>query len=72
MIVILTESKSFGAAGLHDEGGCSHEREETARNDEIHHVIARLAAQMKGDSNARKRRFAAFVHCKRLVDRKIC
>ena len=70
--MILTESKSFGAARLQNERGDSHKREETARHDEIHDVIERLASKMESETNPGKRRFTARVYRQRFFDWEIC
>lgn len=70
--MILTESKSFGAARLQNERGDSHEREEAARYDEIHDVIERLASKMESETDPGKWRFAARVYRQRFLDWEIC
>ena len=71
-MLILTESKSFGAARLQNERGGSHEREETTRYDEIYDVVARLASKMESETDSGKRRFTALVYRQRFLDWNIC
>jgi len=70
--MILTESKSFGAARLQNERGGSHEREETARYDEVQDVVAWLASKMENEINPGIWLVAALVVDQRFFDRKIC
>jgi len=70
--MILTESKSFGAARLQNERGGSHEGEERARYDKVHDVIARLASKMESETDPGKWRFTAFIYRQRFVDWNIC
>jgi len=49
---VLTETESFWVAGLEYERQDGHDGEETARHDEVDHVIERLAAQSKSECDA--------------------
>ena len=70
--MVLTESKSLGAAGLQNKRCDGHERQQTTGYDEVRDIIERLAAKMESESNPGKRSLAARIGRCRLDNWKFC
>jgi len=63
-MIVLTESKSLGAARLQNKRCDGHERQQTTGYDEVRDVIERLAAKMESESNPGKRTTARIGRCR--------